>query len=1126
MRKKLPIISAALMLAGLLSLGRTQAQVTLTSSPYVEDFDGIEAGLPNGFQVKASATATAMGADGTYESAPANWNNTPGAFKNFASATGSEATSATQASYENRALGVRQTGTMGDAGAAFVFQVANTVGLKDLKLNFKLQSLDIKSPRVATWKVQYGIGANPTTFMDAAAVTGDLTTGGESFKNNDIAVDFGNALDNISDVVTLRVVTLTATTGSGNRPSTGIDDFELSWSPLDPNAPVLATTDASGNNLGALSFPVTALGMTSGQSFVLNGSKLTSDVTIESTGSGFELSLDGESFTNSIVVPASAATSKEVFVRFTPTQNGPATGTIAVSSEGASTINLSLSGVGSDPSITVFDFNTTPNLGAPGDGFSTYSVKGDAQIWTGTTYGNNNTNGVNMNGFASTAQENEDWLISPRIVKTFNHMPVLSYQSRNEFDGPALSVLISTDYDGIGNPNDFTWTDLQGSFPPNNNTWTLTDNIDLSAYKGTPFYIAFKYVSGASLGAARWTLDDIAIKDQTTLFSATPLLNDFGNIAAGQHSAGTQVRIRSVGHGDLTLTAPSGFELSKDDATYGTALTISQADAEAGTSVYVRFAPQTKALSIGGSLHFEGTEDFSSDIVQLKGSSLPQDETFDIAAYNMSFFGSSGSSAIVRTPEEIAAQIENITTVLAHLDADVVSFEEMSSDASLATLLEGLNQRTGKHYQSVVSDEWSHKESSDPSFPPQKIGFIYNADVVSLDPAAPPRAMFNEGYNAGNVYPSDFWASGRLPFMATFIADIQGVKQRVKMVVIHGKAGGDAASYTRRVSDNQVLYDSLATAAYDNDNIIIMGDFNDRLSASITSGQANSSYQVFVDDPSYDKLTYGLDTAGQVSFLGTGDGLIDNVLFRKAPNANPGAALKTMATTDEGVVFIDSSMVIADPRSYVPTYNKVVASDHLPLMGRFLIASPDLSLPIELLDLKAVAVGSSVEISWKTPLEVNGKSFIVERAQDGKNFKTIGVVKAYGNSRLERSYQLKDLAPVEGLNYYRVRSVDANNIQKVSTIVSVSFSGRIHQEDIRILPNPVHGHMQISYTGKSQRLTVFVYDLAGRALIKANGDLNQVNQVVNREMGHLSQGVYLLRLTDEHSQFTTKFIKN
>jgi hypothetical protein len=219
----------------------THAQVTLNNSPYTENFNNLgTAGLPAGFTVKKLATATALGTDTILNAsgAAATWGEFAGGFKNFASSTtvtSPVASTTVQAASTDRALGVRQTQKFGDSGAAFVFQISNTVAKKNFQLNFKLQSLDSTSRRITTWTVDYATGANPTSFTPLTTSPSVLTTGGSTvFTNTTVNVDFGSALDNINDVVYIRVVALkNAVPGpgfsGGNRASTGIDDWNLSW---------------------------------------------------------------------------------------------------------------------------------------------------------------------------------------------------------------------------------------------------------------------------------------------------------------------------------------------------------------------------------------------------------------------------------------------------------------------------------------------------------------------------------------------------------------------------------------------------------------------------------------------------------------------------------------------------------------------------------------------------------------------------------------------------------------------------------------------------------------------------------------------------------------------------------
>jgi hypothetical protein len=205
--------------------------ISLTTSPFTLNFDNIGSGLPAGVNVASSGSATSLGTVETFNTIKGLWGATGVGFKNYASATGltSAATSTDQDNATNRALGVRQTSATGfDPGASFIFVLANTTGKNNLKMDFLLQSLDNTSTRTTTWSVDYALGDNPTTFTNATA-TGTLTTGGSTFSNNAVGVTFPAAVNNQSQKVWIRIITKSATTGSSNRASTGIDDVKFTW---------------------------------------------------------------------------------------------------------------------------------------------------------------------------------------------------------------------------------------------------------------------------------------------------------------------------------------------------------------------------------------------------------------------------------------------------------------------------------------------------------------------------------------------------------------------------------------------------------------------------------------------------------------------------------------------------------------------------------------------------------------------------------------------------------------------------------------------------------------------------------------------------------------------------------
>lgn len=897
--------------------------INLTTPPYIQDFNGIGSGLPSGITVKTGATVSSLGTDAAFATAPALWNNTGGGFKNFASGNNDQGVA--QNSAVDRAVGVRQV-TATDPGVAFVFQVANTTGKINFGLDFNLQSLDATSPRTTTWRVDYGLGANPSSFI-VPATTGILTTGGSSFTNNPVHVNFGNALDNQPGIITIRIVALTGSSGSGNRASTGIDDFTLSWE--DPTAKTISLSTA------AINFPVTNIGGSNTVNYhIVSQTNLDHPINITVTPP-YLISTDNINFVTDLSVAPADAFNKTIYVKFSPVSVGVFPGTITHSSIGANSKTIDLSGEAIDPAALAFNFNTCSVSNIPGSGFLSINITGSQQ-WKCSQFGRNSTNGADVNGFSGgAAQTNDAWLISPALnLNGIVNIPVLSFYSRGEFTGPKLQLYASTTYNGSGVPNLADWTELNGNFPtpPGSATtnWTLSDNIDLSAYKAAPkVYIAFRYTSSPVLNAARWTVDDIAITDQSTLLTISPLQLNFGEISVGSNSPSQPVNFRAIGDNDITVTPPPGYQLSTDNSNFTpNAIIISKATAAAGTTLYVRFSPVVKALKVEGNIHVSAPG-LNKDIVAVTGSSFPKSETLDVACYNMSFFGSNSTNTA--TPEQIATKVANISTVMQHLNMDVIGIEEMSNDDALVQLVATL-----PGYASAVSNRWSYSfNPPDPTFPPQKVGFIYNTSTMTLSGDEPPRVMFESMYDSARLNlpghrlsdyptgtPSSFWASGRLPFIATFNATINGVTKKIRVIVIHAKSGADAASYARRQYDAKLLKDSL-DAFYANDRVLLIGDYNDRMVTSIYTGH-QSSYLPFVNDGiNYNILTLPLDQAGRASFPGD-VGMIDHIVI----------------SNDMACEYISNSTDIEDARLYIPNYNATTASDHLPVFSRYSLQAP------------------------------------------------------------------------------------------------------------------------------------------------------------------------------------------
>ena len=141
--------------------------------------------------------------------------------------------------------------------------------------------------------------------------------------------------------------------------------------------------------------------------------------------------------------------------------------------------------------------------------FDAYGDQGWHQAsYQGTTY-------ANMNGYGNgTANQNEDWLISPAIVIDFDTWEEISIEFRTavKFDGDPLQVKVSMDYDGASDPSDFTWIDVTDAFDysTGNYEWVESGSYVINNPYAGSYYIAFVYTS-TDEAAASWEIDYVKV---------------------------------------------------------------------------------------------------------------------------------------------------------------------------------------------------------------------------------------------------------------------------------------------------------------------------------------------------------------------------------------------------------------------------------------------------------------------------------------------------------------------------------------------------------------------------------------------------------------------------------------
>ena len=185
---------------------------------------------------------------------------------------------------------------------------------------------------------------------------------------------------------------------------------------------------------------------------------------------------------------------------------------------------------------------------------------------------------------------------------------------------------------------------------------------------------------------------------------------------------------------------------------------------------------------------------------------------------------------------------------------------------------------------------------------------------------------------------------------------------------------------------------------------------------------------------------------------------------------------------------------------------------------------PSSLLPIELLSFTATPVKQAddnyiVRCNWATATEINNDYFTVERSKDGTIFSQIGTMKGAGNSNATLNYEYDDMAPYNGLSYYRLKQTDYDGKYTYSNIVPVFIGGL---EIINFYPNPAIEDVTATIVVKENTTaTVEVFNTLGERVLDKEVLLNKGLTLVKLNVSQLAAGNYMFRVilpTKEKSQ--------
>jgi len=177
-----------------------------------------------------------------------------------------------------------------------------------------------------------------------------------------------------------------------------------------------------------------------------------------------------------------------------------------------------------------------------------------------------------------------------------------------------------------------------------------------------------------------------------------------------------------------------------------------------------------------------------------------------------------------------------------------------------------------------------------------------------------------------------------------------------------------------------------------------------------------------------------------------------------------------------------------------------------------IVGSNCIDLPVILSDYKANLLNNgNVAVTWTTTEEVNDNYFIVEKSLDGATFIPLATIIA-NNLLTGSNYNVLDVNPVIGDNYYRLSQFDKDGKKTVFSVKVVSVNSNA-KSSVSIYPNPVNNQkfMLNILNPVSSRVNVQLFGLAGNAIYEGNFILLGNDLKVNLPVKPAT-GTYILKV--------------
>ena len=179
------------------------------------------------------------------------------------------------------------------------------------------------------------------------------------------------------------------------------------------------------------------------------------------------------------------------------------------------------------------------------------------------------------------------------------------------------------------------------------------------------------------------------------------------------------------------------------------------------------------------------------------------------------------------------------------------------------------------------------------------------------------------------------------------------------------------------------------------------------------------------------------------------------------------------------------------------------------------------TLPISLEAFYAKEVNEEVLLNWTTSSEKNNDHFNILRSSNGKDFKTVGLVKGGGTSDNELSYSFVDNNPSAGTNYYQLQQTDFDGKSQSSNIIAIKTHISASTISVYLSNSMVNLNINSANEGAAK---LYLFDVMGRKIGEKNAFLSKGNNSLEFQES-LSPGIHFVRLISDSEVISQKFMR-